>query len=687
MNIGQALEIIEVSPEEVKSVERYIGFMNFAINMLCNMDVSHYKKYKGHRLMPKNKDEFEALINDFVNIYSVMIKLNSSHPKKLYRGSSDNHEQLVPNNSFISTSSSRNIAQSFMEKDNGAISTYFVSSGVPTLDVEDFKKRYLQDFISKDEIESMVDPYTDEQEYMIDPYVLENEYIVYPFTHATEKYFGKSRDGYGNYEITIDKQELEEVDSEELKRLSKEVIGGFESFIESLKEEVQLDEKARYFYYKWGKATDDLDYAKDNWDKYLEMKRDKTNQNDQYRNSVEKLIRGLCKSKELEISEADKVLHIESGKILQIKAENIRKEANVNLYKTYGKLIDEFKIVIENLNQNHDSITNIANKEKRMSSALGIEYDDGINRMQINQLFEHITQQIKRITDELAMRNSGQDISTDEVKDELISLNRFENVLKDVKGTFSALTNTSRQYEVESQDIVKEKLYNRVFDTLKSAKQVHYYNQLKNLQSQRPSLLDRITGKAKLRDEQIRQLNLKIQYENFTTPEKKQRYSIHDMIADIYYTSIVDLNGNMPPTMQDLIVRINSQFQERYVMPNGQIATRPFSPEQLLAKKMGQDYNRDRSLEVKQRGIRGLFAHRRAATTLQAQNNDLEQKVLQVRQRSFENRYDNALYNKVKASSIVRYHDALSYISRKLDTIDSKNQRTKEGELIKMEKM
>ena len=131
MDIDQAHKIIEVTPEELKSFEKYISYDHILINMLCNMDIDYYKEAKEKSIIPKGKEEFKALLNDFINMFSIMTKMGSSPPKILYRGSSDNHLQIIPKNSFISTSLSRNTAQSFIAYGNGAISTYFVSEDVP----------------------------------------------------------------------------------------------------------------------------------------------------------------------------------------------------------------------------------------------------------------------------------------------------------------------------------------------------------------------------------------------------------------------------------------------------------------------------------------------------------------------------------------------------------------------------
>ena len=205
------------------------------------------------------------------------------------------------------------------------------------------------------------------------------------------------------------------------------------------------------------------------------------------------------------------------------------------------------------------------------------------------------------------------------------------------------------------------------------------------MQAQKVTIFDRITGKAKLREEQMRQLELKIQYENSTKPEKQARYSVHDILGDIYYTADVELGGNPTPEIQDLITRINAQYQENYRTPSGQIESRPFSRSNLVAAKVEQKAQTgELAMIVQPNKLRGFFAARRATAEVREQNTILAQRVNQLRQQSIADVQRGNLYNlsnNIQSTSLVNFSDTLDNILSILDTFDTESEQKEEQPL------
>jgi hypothetical protein len=81
------------------------------------------------------------------------------------------------------------------------------------------------------------------------------------------------------------------------------------------------------------------------------------------------------------------------------------------------------------------------------------------------------------------------------------------------------------------------------------------------LQSERPGLFDGFTGKSALRAEQIRQLQLKQEYERSTMPAELSKYSIRDILGSIYFTFDIELHQAPTPEIQGIIDRINSSYR------------------------------------------------------------------------------------------------------------------------------
>ena len=619
MDLEQARNLLKLTPQEIKSVERYLNSAHPRVNGVCNMDAIHYNINNYDRLcIPGDKDKFEQSLQDFVNIYSVMVKLhNQSGTIRLYRDSLDDETQVVPENSFMLASTDFALVADLTTKyGNPALSTYIIPKDVPVLDVKQFKTTYGKGSSIRDE----------------------NEFVISPFVNSSKQFNGKNRDRCSLYNITLERQTIEDVEPEELERLKQEVTDGFDAFMESLKEEINLDDQARFFFYSKNEG------AFEKYKDFSDRKMDKRKQNDQYRNSVLKLVKGLCRVKELEISNAHKVITEHEFKLaaeleaekLQQAAEAEKKRSNSDLHQKYDRAIQMVQTATDDIRNEKNSLFSIAVKEKQSSEALGVQYNDDLYKAQILQRVTQVLSQLERIREHLISRNDFTDKNIEDVTSEMTKFDEQLVLLEEVHARTDVLPQLSSQYARESVNNVKENLHNKAFRVLKSARLENYFNQLRVLQAQRVTIFDRITGKAKLREEQMRQLELKIQYENSTKPEKQARYSVHDILGDIYYTADVELGGNPTPEIQDLITRINAQYQENYRTPTGQIKSRPFSRSNLVAAKVAQKAQTGESaMTVQPNRLRGFFAARRATKEIREQNNRLAQKINQLRQQNF----------------------------------------------------
>lgn len=123
------------------------------------------------------------------------------------------------------------------------------------------------------------------------------------------------------------------------------------------------------------------------------------------------------------------------------------------------------------------------------------------------------------------------------------------------------LNNLQSTLRTEADNSIKRKLYINVFEQLRAARISSYQQQIYALQSERPGLLDGFTGKSALRAEQIRQLQLKQEYERSTMPPELSKYSIRDILGSIYFTFDIELQQAPPPNIQNIIDRINSAYR------------------------------------------------------------------------------------------------------------------------------
>ena len=90
---------LSVTDEELAAIDYYISYGHAQINMLCNLKSSNYEEMTSGRNFPKTKQEFLKMVERFVDIYSLILKLDDPRRRRtLYRGSSNHEYATVPKN-------------------------------------------------------------------------------------------------------------------------------------------------------------------------------------------------------------------------------------------------------------------------------------------------------------------------------------------------------------------------------------------------------------------------------------------------------------------------------------------------------------------------------------------------------------------------------------------------------------
>ena len=153
---------IELTEEEIESINNYLNAWHAQINTMCNLTPNvqqkliqkgttslfsakaSYKKdgLSDEEVAQKLFNDFQKLLNDFVNVYSAMQKLNHRTPTgRLFRGTSNDLVEI--HNSFISTSFYRPIAITFKTYiSGGALIEYKLADNVPVIDMEALAEQY-----------------------------------------------------------------------------------------------------------------------------------------------------------------------------------------------------------------------------------------------------------------------------------------------------------------------------------------------------------------------------------------------------------------------------------------------------------------------------------------------------------------------------------------------------------------
>ena len=548
---------LAVTDEELAAIDYYINYGHAQINMLCNLKASNYFEMAKGRYFPKTKQEFLKMIERFVDIYSLTLKLDEPRkPRTVYRGSSNHEYSRVPKNAFISTSKKHFTATSFLSySDSAALSTFSIPDDLPVLDIELLKHHY------SDKLHSNLD---------------EDEILILPFAHVTRSIGVKDKKAdRTNYNITLAKTNLEPISQEELSQLQTEIADSCEQYLIDLKQEAQDADEIEGYSEALSHYSTNLSNP-DNMEKYTDFSKRKEElvkkcselgtSNDEFRQKLIKLVRGLCAQRELEINQAKEARAKRMAELRQEieaqKAQRLNQEANAALRERYQNLIQAFRSTPSQIEQLTQSTRQLASDIEAQANHLGMLVNtDDIRGL--NEFFNRMQTTLPVIQNGLQKASSFEDKETDQANFEIKALGEEQQTLNILKQSSDSIRLLEPTLRAEADNSIKRKLYIDVFEKLKDARISSYQQQIIALQSERPGLFDGFTGKSALREEQIRQLQLKQEYERSTMPAELSKYSIRDILGSIYFTFDVELQQAPPPDIQNTIDRINSAYRRK----------------------------------------------------------------------------------------------------------------------------
>ena len=619
---------IELTEEEIKSINRYINAWHTRINTVCNLtpDVQQKMKEKGifvllsakasykkdglsdEEITQRLKSDFQQSLNDFVNVYTAMLKLNYRTPTdSLFRGTST--DLVKTQNSFISTSSSRSMAKTFKTyQEGGALIEYRLADNIPVIDIDDLAEQYPTIELNREEYEILISPFVKTAEIR---------------DCGKQNYKG---DIYNEYYITLERQELKELSQDEIEALRERIEQDFASFLSDMDDSIEYLDQCNFYTEKkiflqkhYGEpgvleAWKDADQASTaSLSKYSSA----SSKVEAFNNIVVEFIQGLCRQKEIEIQKEREEL--EKKAYADFMAREI-----AQIHDNYHSTITEFEKISQGIRKMSQKTSDISSLEHDSSSKLGLRFDNSEN-IEMQNTYNEIQAQISRVLDALNKGNAFEDKDMEDKNYTPPPLSSYIEAARTISKLSSELNDYQEQYQSDSENRVKQQLYRNVFDDLKAARIGYYSAQIKGIQSATPGLFDGINGKNALRAEQIRALELKIDSERRKLPKEGPNYSVKDILGDIYYTFRIELNQPIPSNIQATLDKINSVYRTKIQMPDGHTELMPFPEEKLLYAKY-QEHNQSGELSmIPQLGpVSGFFATRRAAKELQAKNNQFE---------------------------------------------------------------
>ena len=370
---------IPLTEDEIKAIQAYSGYKHTKINIIADLQPEKIKNLskKGWDL-DISREELKKLIDEFINIYSVIYKQGEYESSTtLYRGTTNDEVKNTTKEanikSIYSTSLSEEISKTFTEYQNGAIIRIETTRDLPTLHIETLKE---------DEMKN------------------EEEVLILPFAKVKEFKHTSDWNGYSYYDMVLEKDELPEIENTELESLKEKCLNGFEQHMENINTYNELNRKLEWLYNKMKYNEQDGIYIyEDIQEKMSEIYIVKERIKD-FSNTFNKMLKGLCRQKEIEIDNTREEIKQEIKRQKEQKEKERIERLKKEIQQTKKDIINKMDTIESSVKANIQKLEENASKYSKLAERLGIDYtqnlDDKLKR-RVNELKEEIDRKKQEI--------------------------------------------------------------------------------------------------------------------------------------------------------------------------------------------------------------------------------------------------------------------------------------------------
>ena len=551
MNIEEAKKKLKISEEEIAALEHYTGFEHTRINLLCNMDPEIIESLsKDGWLMIKDKEELEKYIDRFTNIYSAMYKnsKNGYHPTRLVRGTgiSDVERLRGVANQYLSTTRSIEVAKTFTHVKDPAIVYLDMEDGVPAIDMDKYHSENARS---------------------------EEEVLIAPFCRVVENKLYSKFDGYTFYNVKVAKPELKEKSQEDLESLQNKVINSFEDNLELIEEYQQLKDDIEIINERLQAATvtgadkEDIKYLEDELFKKREKFFEVTNNVNDYKNSLRGLLEGKCRQREIEIDKAkeeiDKYNLKEQEETKKKVEEEIRQGQIGQTNDHITDTINNSKELGASLDAIYEDLLKTDEKSRIMAESLGIPYKSRSEIGDISKKIEGIKEilaQSENTANEQKLDVQDNDISKDIAIEKDSEVSKYSSSIIEAQRLVQSIESYGEEFSDEEFLNIKEEVYKKAMSLIKEAKTSKLNGLKEEIQNRKVGLFGRLLGKEKLRQAELKNIELKIEAENSKKPDLRfNDFSVRTTLA-IVYNAKEELGEENGHNLSDFYNKIKENF-------------------------------------------------------------------------------------------------------------------------------
>ena len=490
---------LEISQEEIDSIRKYISYMHTNMNSMLDLNPEVLTKLKDKAwVIDLSKDNIKEHIESFEKIYSAMYKYGKKHGgphDKLYRGTSrDEIDKLKQGDNygrFLSTTTDETVAHTFVEYGNGAVVSMQLGNDIPHLKMDEF----------------LGETQVSEKEILLAPYCKVGN--ITSFMNPPE---GESR----RYMMGLSKPEFKNISDEEKSKCEK-LINSFD-LNEELVKYKHWKEELEAGDFRLAKLTPQEKKDDPELVQYLSEQRNKARdeyENINYRfkdikNAMNVYLQDKFKTIELEIEKEikkEEVIKDEEFRVNKVEEFKNSREKLLEKAESVFKLVEDTQDKYFGQDEEEVALNELANNTNTFVGSENKSEQEIVNR------FETLKNNIEIIKNDIESMEISDDLTMEEmaIKGELMSqvnekysqLEMIDNLMAECQRNISAeKTENKSEMDRKIAEKIKSSMINKAMSDLAA--------QRETLVTKKDSIIDRITGKAKLKKAQVENLNLKI---------------------------------------------------------------------------------------------------------------------------------------------------------------------------------
>lgn len=201
-------------------------------------------------------------------------------------------------------------------------------------------------------------------------------------------------------------------------------------------------------------------------------------------------------------------------------------------------------------------------------------------------------------------------LSKEEISNKQLEVKSINDEIKFGDEVSKDLPNIRQAYAVQAMDEIRKSLYVKVQTLIRDEKVNQLYSQKQAIEETRITILEGVFGKGKLKNEQIRFIELQIKNLTQKPIEQKDKYSVRDSLAEMIAFTLLNSKTKEMEELETNIYEIFGGFTRDEV-------------EQIARAKNSQRAELPIPVQEKM----GLFKIRQNAKQLRKENNKREEEI------------------------------------------------------------